>query len=470
MFSNVQSLVYFIPEMLLSASALALMFLSLARESISKRYAPWFMIAGLAACYIALTPCVNLAHLKLFSGLFIADKFSFFFKVIFLAAASAVVVFSAYSKELGRDTSEYFALLTGLVLGMILLTSTINILMIYLSLEFVGLMSYLLVGYAKDKSKEASIKYVLYGAVASGVFLYGASLYYGITGTLEISTQALPSSPSHTFTLASLFMLAGFLFKIAAVPMHAWCPDAYEGAPTPITAFLSVAPKAAGFAVLMRVAMVMGGKAGWPYVIAVISAATMTFGNLAAIPQKNLKRLLAYSSIAHAGYILMGVASATPKGNEAVYFYLIAYLIMNLGAFLVIQIIADGIGSEDIEAYRGLGRRGLFGALTAICMVIFLLSLTGIPPFVGFIGKFYIFTAVLDAKLYWLAILGILNSVISLYYYMRIVREMFLASTGTLENFELCGRPLLILMLLLAALTLMVGLSPQIVDLSQLHL
>ncbi|MBI2341985.1 MAG: NADH-quinone oxidoreductase subunit N [Deltaproteobacteria bacterium] len=251
--------------------------------------------------------------------------------------------------------------------------------------------------------------------------------------------------------------------------MHAWCPDAYEGAPTPITAFLSVAPKAAGFAVLMRVFSAAGDGFNWPLIIAVISAATMTFGNLAAIPQTNVKRLLAYSSIAHAGYLLMGVASGTPRGAEAVYFYFAAYLVMNLGAFLVVQIIANTSpplmggdigegGRESLAAYKGLGRRGASGAILGITMTIFLLSLTGIPPFVGFIGKFYIFAAVMDAKLYWLAFIGIANSVVSLYYYMRIVKTIFFDEPADAVQPAFSSRRLAAILGVLSFATIFIGL------------
>jgi NADH-quinone oxidoreductase subunit N len=337
---------------------------------------------------------------------------------------------------------------------MSLLAQARNLLMIYLSLEFVGLLSYLLVGFVRNsiRSSEAALKYVLFGAVASGVFLFGASIFYGLTGSLDIAAP-LVQGYSAAHIVAGIFMLGGFLFKLAAVPMQAWCPDVYEGAPTPITALLSVAPKAAGFAVLMRVSQIVGLQFSWPVIIAVVSAVTMTFGNLAAIPQMNVKRLLAYSSIAHAGYLLMGIACATPKGYEAVYFYFVAYLLMNLGAFLVVQIMSNKTGTEEISAFAGLARSGPFGAVVAIAMTIFLLSLTGVPPFVGFIGKFYLFSAVIDAKIWWLAIVGIANSVVSLYYYMRIVKAMFFDAAPSEYRLEMDG---VVPSALLATLSIMV--------------
>ena len=484
---NITSLQFFIPELVLSATAIVLLFCSFFQRT------SYIAIFGLLLSFFFTLKQWNFGSPPLFWGMLILDKPVVFFKVIFIITALIVIIFSQRSRELLFDLPEFYALLVGSVLGMNLLASSNNLLMIYLSLEFVSLMSYLLVGYVRGsvRSSEAALKYVLYGAVASGIFLYGASLYYGLNGTLDVKSF-LTIAPSHyrTNALAGLFLLAGFLYKIAAVPMHAWCPDAYEGAPTPITAFLSVAPKAAGFAVLMRVFASVGVQFNWPIIIAVISAVTMTFGNLAAIPQTNVKRLLAYSSIAHVGYLLMGVASATPKGNEAVYFYFAAYLIMNLGAFLVVQIVSDGMSlraheagvaipsnqlssqdcfadarndsvSEHIEAFTGLGRRGSYGTILGIAMTIFLLSLTGVPPFVGFIGKFYIFSAVIDAELYWLAIIGIINSVVSLYYYMRIVKTMFFDSPKETSPITLSSRRLTAALATLAVATIVLGLAWQ---------
>jgi NADH-quinone oxidoreductase subunit N len=474
---NLASLLFFIPELILSAVAVALFIFALIPDKEDKKwgYASVIAIAGLLASLFFVLKNFNIGSPPLFWGLLVLDKPAAFFKVIFIITALVVIILSQKSKELSEganDSAEYYSLLVGSVLGMNLLASANNLLMIYLALEFVSLMSYILVGFARGsvRSSEAALKYVLYGAVASGIFLYGASLYYGQTGTLDIFSNVL--TYQHTNVLAGLFILAGFLYKIAAVPMHAWCPDAYEGAPTPITAFLSVAPKAAGFAVLMRVFGAVGIGFNWPIIIAVLSAVTMTFGNLVAIPQTNVKRLLAYSSIAHAGYLLMGVASGTPRGAEAVYFYFAAYLVMNLGAFLVVQIIADVSpplmggdrgegGRESLDIYKGLGRRGASGTILGIAMTIFLLSLTGVPPFAGFIGKFYIFAAVLDAKIYWLAFVGIANSVVSLYYYMRIVKTIFFDEPADAAQPAISSRRLAAVLGILSFATIFIGLCWQ---------
>lgn len=472
---NVQSLAFFVPETVLSLSAIVLLVWAIvpARAAASAlapkwppEYSSWFAIAVLALSFILLARGFDSPAGSLFGGLINNDRFAVFFRFIFVSTAGLVIIFSQRARDLGRagtvsDAPEYYSLILGMVVGMSLLAGTTNILVIYLALEFVSLMSYLLVGFAPrdERSKEAALKYLLFGAVASGVFLFGASIFYGLAGSLDITIARGANLSGPAFALSVVLMLAGFLYKIAAAPMHAWCPDAYEGAPIPVAAFLSVAPKAAGFAVLMRVSAIIGVEAHWPLVIAVISAVTMTFGNLAAIPQMNVKRLLAYSSIAHAGYLLMGVASTSQKGNEAVYFYLIAYLIMNLGAFLAVEIVANENGSETIEAFSGLGRRGARGTITAIAMTVFLLSLTGIPPFAGFIGKFYLFWAVLDARLYWLAVVGIINSVISLYYYMRVVKAMFFGEAESSGPLEGGNCRLFILIVILAIVTIAMGLA-----------
>jgi len=461
---NLYSLQFFIPELILVFVSLALILASAGRQGLrparvqagwSKDLPIYISITGLVLSFIFVVRQFAVGSPPLFWGLLILDKPAVFFKLIFVVTALIVIIFSAFNISAIRRSCEYYALISGAVLGMNLLAMADNILMIYLALEFVSLTSYLLVGWDKSspKSGEAALKYVLYGAVASGVFLFGSSIYYGLTGTLDIGPLTAAFCHTSAYKMAGLFMLAGFFYKIAAVPLQAWCPDAYEGAPTPVTAFLSVAPKSAGFAVLIRVFGEIGGTLGWPIIIAAISAVTMTFGNLSAIPQNNLKRLLAYSSIAHAGYLLMGVACATAGGDKAVSFYFIAYLIMNLGAFLVVQ-----MAGEELSSYSGLARRGGYGALIAIAMTVFLLSLTGVPPFFGFVGKFYLFSAVIDAKLYWLAIVGIINSVISLYYYMRVVKTMFFDEAVSADSFAKPDRTLTALLIILSLATVVFGL------------
>jgi NADH-quinone oxidoreductase subunit N len=312
---------------------------------------------------------------------------------------------------------------------------------LYLALELVSIPSYLLAGYLKGQvqSTEAAMKYVVYGATASGVMIYGFSILFGLTGTTqvaEIGRSLAAGKATLPMLLAAVMVAVGFGYKIAAVPFHMWSPDVYEGAPTPATAFFSIGPKAAGFAVLVRFYFTvfaaedpgtglwrLTSAVDWPFLFAALSALTMTVGNLVAVKQNNVKRLLAYSSIAHAGYMLMGFVLLSSAGIEAILFYLVVYLFMNLGAFYVVVVVSNATRGEEISDFMGLGSRAPFAA---VVLSIFLFALTGIPPFSGFIGKVYLFAEVIHRGVYWLAIVAALNSVVSLYYYARIVRAMFL--------------------------------------------
>jgi NADH-quinone oxidoreductase subunit N len=376
------------------------------------------------------------------------DSFALFFKLIIILSAMLIVLFSLNSSELnssGRRLGEYYSLLIALTLGMVLMAGASNLLMMYLALELSSITSYILSGYTREAqdSSEASLKYVIYGALSSGLMLYGISIIYGMTGSLDIHAinQALAKGGMNELLLliAGILIIAGFGYKISAVPFHFWTPDVYEGAPITITAFLSVASKAGGFAMMIRflkVTFIDSNVAGlqqgawanlkefdWMSVMAALSVLTMTLGNLVAIWQNNMKRLLAYSSIAHAGYMLMGIVVLSNEGLSAILIYFVIYLFMNLGAFYVVMLIADKIGSEDIEDYKGLGPKA---PLVTVALTIFLISLTGLPPTAGFIGKLYLFAALLDGKWIWLAVVGALNSVISLYYYARVLRNMYL--------------------------------------------
>jgi len=392
------------------------------------------------------------AGASIFSGMIAVDSFAVYFKAIVVLAGILVVVFSMESGELnspGRKLGEYYALLCAAALGMMLMAGASNLLMMYIALELSSLSSYLLTGYTREAqdSSEASLKYIIYGAVSSGLMLYGISLLYGLSGSLDLAAinRALPrvlaggSAPSLTLLIAGILALAGFGYKISAVPFHYWTPDVYEGAPVTITAFLSVASKAGGFAMMIRffkvtfidpgaVALPSGTWAmlqgiHWVDLIAILAVLSMTIGNLVAVWQNNLKRLLAYSSIAHAGYMLTGVVVLSNEGLAAIMVYFAIYLFMNLGAFYCVMLIADKTGSEDIDEYRGIGARSPF---LAVALAVFLISLTGLPPTAGFIGKLYLFAALINGGWTWLAVVAALNSVIALYYYVRVFRNMFL--------------------------------------------
>ncbi|HEY4613106.1 MAG TPA: NADH-quinone oxidoreductase subunit N [Bacteroidota bacterium] len=417
---------------------------------------------------------------SLFSGMVVSDPFASYFKMVISLCAVVILLFSRYSAEVQQTTKrmgEYYALLVAMTLGMFLMVGATNLLMMILALELTSLSSYILAGYTKEAtdSSEASLKYIIYGAFSTGLMLYGVSILFGLTGATDIFgvNQALSSGPvSYTALLiATILIIAGFGYKISAVPFHFWTPDVYEGAPVTITAFLSVASKAAGFAMMIRFfkvcfidANVVGLPAGmwaslqgfeWYNLIAILSVLTMTLGNLVAVWQNNLKRLLAYSSIAHAGYMLMGVVVLSDKGVAAILIYFAVYLFMNLGAFYCVMLVANKLGSEDIDSYKGLGHRA---PVLATAMVVFFISLAGLPPTAGFVGKLYLFAALLDAQWVWLAVIGALNSVVSLYYYVRVVRNMFLRDPeGSSEPVVVPAAQLAILLALVIP-TLVLGL------------
>jgi NADH-quinone oxidoreductase subunit N len=458
---NLRSVAWFRPELALTFGALALFVLDLFWRKSAARLrvltVATLAVLAVAAAYLAVQP---VTPQPLFNGLLANDSFAIFFKWLFLAAGALTVIIAAGGQDFPpARIGEFYALLVAIVLGMFLMASATDLLMIYMSIELVSMVSYVLAGYKKGdrKAAEASLKYVIYGGVASGIMLFGMSYFYGLLGTtnvLEFASrlQALQMTPAVklALVLAVVFVSAGVGYKIAAVPWHMWCPDVYEGAPTPFTAFLSVGPKAAGFALAVRLFFgAMAGPAGvggfadavggipWPAVVGVLAAVTMTLGNITAIVQTNLKRLLAYSSIAHAGYMLMGLAAVSQTGNQGIMLYLLVYLVMNLGAFLVVILVAQSTGSETLLDYRGLASRQ---PLAAVAFAIFLFSLTGLPPFAGFAGKWYLFAALVERAPgpggSWyvaLAIVGALNTAVSLYYYARIIRAMFLDAPFTTE-------------------------------------
>jgi NADH-quinone oxidoreductase subunit N len=493
--SNLASLGWFRPELALTAGALLVLLLDLVwRRSpgrVVRLSGAALVVLAVAAAFLARQPE---GSQPLFNGMLRSDGFATFFKWLFLAAGAVTVVVVALGTDVAEErVGEFHALLLAVVLGLFLMAGASDLLMMYLAIELVSMTSYVLAGFRRGdrRATEAALKYVIYGGVASGVMLFGMSYLYGLAGTFsfqELGTAVAGALQGSGPALAAarlalvagiVFVAAGVGYKIAAVPFHMWCPDVYEGAPTPFTAFLSVGPKAAGFALALRFFLSaftpQGAEEGaaavlaavpWPAVIGVVAAATMTLGNLVAITQTNLKRLLAYSSIAHAGYVLMGLSAASSAGAESVMIYLAVYLVMNLGAFVVVMLVAGATGSESILDYRGLGRRLPF---TAVAFVVFLLSLTGLPPFAGFIGKWYLFTAVWartgDPGGGWYAVLLVvaaLNTAVSLYYYARIIRAMFLDAPNVADPAPL--RPALgyqVIAGAFAAAVILFGVLPQ---------
>ncbi len=441
-----QDLSMFYPEIVLTLALLAVVVADIAFSKV-RRAATFFLTAGGLLLAFAFTLQLSgTAEKTLFYNMVALDRMALFFKGFLIVTSFLVLLAAPRSRELANvQLGEFYALLLGVTLGMLLLASSVDMLMLYLSLEMVSVTSYIMVGYLRNDrlSNEASLKYILFGAVSTGSMLYGITLLFGLTGSTKMSVirAALSSGAAGgengmTLLVSTALILAGFCFKTAAVPFHFWCPDVYTGAPTPVTAFLSVAPKAAGFATLIRFFFsgLSDTSAGvtqwspfnalnWTVLVILISIITMTLGNIAALRQDNLKRLLAYSSIAHAGYMLMGAAVLSYEGVQAVLIYLVTYLFMNLGAFLVVIEIFNQTGSFDIRDYRGLYRRSPF---LTVAMTIFMLSLMGIPPFAGFFGKLYVFGAAVNHNLAWFAVIGALNSVIAVYYYARVIKAMII--------------------------------------------
>ena len=389
----------------------------------------------------AISQAVNGIHEKAFFGMLVVDPYAIFFKIVFLLIA-AIMILSSYDYvgKYVRAEGEFYVLMLFSVVGMMMMASSGELITIYISLELTSIPLYVMAGLIRgqEKSAEAAVKYVLLGAMSSAILLYGFALLYGLTGTTDlvgIATSFKQSIQTGNLLvlIADVLIVAGFGFKISAVPFHMWAPDIYEGAPTPSTAFFSVGSKAAGFAALIRVFIYGGlGSAGSINlasiitVISIVAFLTMTLGNIVAAVQSNVKRMMAYSSIAQAGYILVGLiaslATGKPDGIEASLFFILVYVVTNLGAFAGIIALANSTGGERIADFRGLWQRA---PLLSLCTAFCLLSLGGIPPFAGFLSKVFLFTAAWGLGQQWLVIAALLNSIVSLVYYGRIIKAMF---------------------------------------------
>ncbi|NHQ61069.1 NADH-quinone oxidoreductase subunit N [Chlorobium sp. BLA1] len=443
---------FFIPEIYLSVLFMAVILVDLVTKGRKNNVLSITTLLGLLGSIYFIFQQHALPSGEIFFGMYVIDRYALFFKYFFVVSGIIAVIITMADEQFNREVKsmgEYYALIISMVIGMIMMASSGDLLMIFLSMELVSFSAYILTGYFKRnrRSSEAALKYLVYGAVSSGLMIYGFSLIYGLTAqTNLIKISAALAAHGYDpliMILATLLILAGFGYKIGAVPFHFWSPDVYEGAPTPITAYLSVASKAAGFALLMRFFYIAVPRAAlpaedvmgidWHALLIVLSIASMVYGNVVALWQKNVKRLLAYSSIAHAGYLLLGVLLRDALGTQATLFYLTSYFLMNFGAFYVVTLIANKTGSENLEDYRGLGRRM---PIAGAALTVFLISLVGLPPTIGFIGKLMIFSALLaKGSLYiWLALIGVLTSVISLYYYMLIPLNMYLRDSEQPEE------------------------------------
>ena len=426
------------PELVLTAGALLVLIADVLLPRGSKALS-WITLGVIGATFAALGPQAGV-HAEVAHGLIAVDAFAVFFKGLFLIAAAITVLMSVKYLEIeGASPGEYYFLILCATLGMMIVAGGIDLITIFVGLETMTVSFYILAGFIKPnpRSNEAAVKYFLLGAFSVGILLYGMSLMYGLSGTTALRTMAtafVGQERDPRLVLAVILVVAGIGFKIAAVPFHMWAPDVYEGAPTPVTAFLSVGSKAASFAMLLRIFLegMPSLNADWRILFEVLAIATMTIGNLAALTQSNLKRMLAYSSIAHAGYLLIGIVAAGAgytRGVTATLIYLFIYAFMQLGAFgIVILMRRQDVIGDELKDLSGLYLRR---PVAAFAMLLFMLSLGGIPPTAGFMGKFWLFSAAIESGFVWLAVIGVINSAISLYYYIRVVVFMYLKKDAT---------------------------------------
>ncbi|HEX7484993.1 MAG TPA: NADH-quinone oxidoreductase subunit N [Vicinamibacterales bacterium] len=456
------------PELVLTGVALIVLladaFIPRARHGVIA----WISLAGLALTAAALAPHAG-EHATAARGMIAVDSFGAFFKFLFLGAAGLTILMSPrYLQVEGARPGTYYFLILCATLGMMFMASGIDLVTIFIGLETMAISFYILAGFIKPnrRSNEAAVKYFLLGCFSLGLLLYGMSILYGLTATTNLRTIAtlLAGDEHHTWLpLGVILVVAGVGFKIAAVPFHMWAPDVYEGAPTPITAFLSVGSKAASFAMLLRIFFegLPSVNDQWGMLFYALAILTMTVGNVAALTQSNIKRMLAYSSIAHAGYLLIAIVAATrvPQiGVKAALIYLVIYAFMQFGAFGVVTLLRrhDVIG-EELKDMSGLFQRS---PLAGIAMLLFMLSLGGIPPTAGFMGKFWLFSAAIDGGYYWLAVIGVLNSAVSLYYYLRVV--VFMWFKGEPSGSELVISPAMAIFLTITIVgTIAIGVYPR---------
>ncbi|MBI5198003.1 MAG: NADH-quinone oxidoreductase subunit N [Nitrospirae bacterium] len=454
-----------LPEIILVVFGLSILMIDLFLPKERKNLLALFSIAGVALAALATFNLLG-QEITTFSGMFVSDDYASFFKFLFYAATILTILISVqYLRFEDLHVGEYYSIMLFAVTGMMVMASASDLVTVYLGLELMAISVYIMVGLTRSslKSNEASLKYFILGAFASGILLYGISLIYGITGSTNlkvIGTQLAGTDLSNPGLVLSMLMIAvGFAFKIAAVPFHMWTPDAYEGAPTPVTAFMSVGPKAAAFAAFIRVFIdaFPGIRPDWSMLLATLAVLTMVVGNVLALSQTNIKRMLAYSSIAHAGYALIGVVAGGALGLGSVLLYLMIYLFMNMGAFGIIILLSRGQGvGDNIRDYTGLAKKN---PLAAFLMLVFMFSLTGIPPTAGFIGKFYLFMAAVQNGYTFLAIVGLIMSAVSAVYYLQVVMVMYMREPE--QEFSLATSPALPIALTVSVIAvLFLGIFP----------
>jgi NADH-quinone oxidoreductase subunit N len=464
----------FVPELTLAGFILAVILLDMFVRQASLVRA--VALIGLIASGALAVAMWNSNHAPIFAGMLAVDNFAVFFKVLFMGIAFLVILSSAdYTEKFDKFQGEYYALILLATLGMCLMAATADLIAIYVALELTSISLYVLVSFLKDRnSTEASLKYLLLGAIASAVLLFGLSLVFGVTGSTNLggiarAIQGLRLTgvmDNPALLVGIIMMIGGFGFKMAAVPFQMWVPDVYEGAPTTVTAFLSVGSKAAGFALVLRVFYTAFGLPGWfSDHWALIFAALAILSNVAAIPQTNIKRLLGYSSIAQAGYLMVGLAtlgaasSMSIQGQSGIMFFLASYALTNLAAFAAIIIITNKTGSDLISDFAGMGKRA---PLLALALTLALISLIGMPPASGFMAKFYLFSSAADNGLLWLVIVAAINSVISAFYYLRVVKVMWFGTPAKMEGVPSTGMPRVALALCSIGV-LLLGIIPGVV-------
>ena len=456
------------PELVIALTLIIVLVFDLF-DSISKKALGWVTIVGAG---IALWVSIQMHQAGTvgtqFNEMFKVDNFSLFFNIVFLVSTILVVLISmSYLDRGDRKQGPYYLLILLATLGMMLMAAGNELIIVFLGLELMSLSLYVLASYFRESpaSSEAGMKYLLLGAFASAFFLYGIALIYGGAGTTSVPeiAQAITADDKSPLLLAGMFLLVvGFGFKVAIVPFHQWAPDVYEGAPTTIAAFISAGPKAAGFAAFLRIFMeaLPNLQGEWSGVFILLAMLTMTVGNVIAIAQTNIKRMLAYSSIAHAGYVLIGLAAANDDGISSAMLYLLIYCVMNIGAFgaVILAKTEDG-ESLLISDYAGLGTRK---PLLAMFMSVMLLSLAGFPPTAGFVGKFYIFKAAVGAGHIWLVIIGAINTAISAFYYLRVVVTMYMREPEEELEFSPYASTLVIGLVIAVIGVLLIGVLPSL--------
>jgi NADH-quinone oxidoreductase subunit N len=453
-----------LPEVLLLVLGVLILIIDpfLRKDTARRSFLGWFTAGGLLfILLISLAFARPASPIQVFGGMLRFDWLGFVFEMFFIFAAGVTALFFMDAEHLNRRAEAYL-LLVAATLGMCLMAASADLVMLYLAIETTSIPLYLLAGFLKedDKSTEAGFKYMLFGALTSAVLLYGLSLIYGFTGKTNLYDLGSYFSNFNLVSVGIIFLvLAGLAFKVSLFPFHFWAPDVYEGAPTQVAGFLSTASKAAGFAVIIRLFMAVfpAIHADWSLILAVLATLTMTVGNLIALAQKSIKRMLAYSSIAHAGYAMIGVVAFTQLGIASVVFYLIGYVLTNLLAFGIVGIVGRLTGSDDFQAYAGLSRRNPTLGLAAL---VAFLSLAGMPPFVGFVAKFFVFSAAIEAGWVWLAIVGVLNSIVGLYYYLNILKYIYLYRMENQDEEQhplQVARPVMIALIVLVVGILLLG-------------